>query len=272
MRARIATLLVLVGGCAGEVVHVSDGGQDPGQPVKSLPGQELCGNGIDDDRDNAVDEGCSCLTGSEQRCYPGLPRERGRGQCRDGSQRCQGDLELGGSWSACEGAITASPEICGDGIDQDCDGADLPCAGRPADAGPSHAEAAGATCQGLLQPCTTDSQCCSNRQCHQGLCRSLCSAFEPCSFESGKGGCKPDDYCHRTNDLLGVYNGVCMPGGQGVGTPCQQLPFNTCKRGLYCWAKHNRIGDPRVCVPTCEYGASCPSGMTCEGCMCVYPK
>jgi hypothetical protein len=71
---------------------------------------ELC-NDVDDDCDGAIDEGCTCTTGTTRPC--GVTG----GACVAGRQTC-----LGGLWeSGCSGAVGPSVETC-DGADNDCDG------------------------------------------------------------------------------------------------------------------------------------------------------
>ncbi|MFN7702293.1 MAG: MopE-related protein [Deltaproteobacteria bacterium] len=87
--------------------------------------REVCGNRDDEDADGRVDEGCSaCAPGEDDRpCYElGDPSLAGTGACVRGSQQCVGDSEFG-SWGECEGDVGPEPEICGNGLDEDCDGA-----------------------------------------------------------------------------------------------------------------------------------------------------
>lgn len=75
------------------------------------PGAEEVCNGIDDDCDFAVDEGCPCPLAGSNICGSL------RGECRGfGVQVCVGDV-----WSECDGARLPSLEIC-NGKDDDCDG------------------------------------------------------------------------------------------------------------------------------------------------------
>lgn len=82
-------------------------------------GEEICGNGVDDNGDGQVDEGCPCNYGEVQRCFPGPPAARGVGQCRDGYQQCI-DRD-NPRWSPCVGAILPSEEVC-DNRDNTCNG------------------------------------------------------------------------------------------------------------------------------------------------------
>jgi hypothetical protein len=90
-----------------------------GMPVPCIPpkgsDKEKC-DGVDDNCDGKVDEGCNCLDGKTQACYTGSKDTQGKGACKDGTQTC-----MNGAWGACTGDITPQPETC-NGIDDNCDG------------------------------------------------------------------------------------------------------------------------------------------------------
>ncbi len=100
---------------------------DPCAPASCGP-EELCGesghgDGIDNNCNDAVDEGCPCgAMDTTLECFPGDPAicpagAPCRGGCIRGVQTC-GEFDL---WSYCQGAVTAEEERC-DGVDNDCDG------------------------------------------------------------------------------------------------------------------------------------------------------
>jgi hypothetical protein len=80
---------------------------------------EVCGDGLDNDCNGHVDEGCSCENGTSQACFRGPPGRRGIGGCLDGTQVCHG-FEFP-EWTECEGGVSSEAEIC-DGKDNDCNG------------------------------------------------------------------------------------------------------------------------------------------------------
>jgi hypothetical protein len=95
-------------------------------PLCLVPDQcgpvEICGNGLDDDCNGVIDDGCppSCTPGDVQPCFLGPPGRRNVGACSDGTQRCEGSGSVG-SWGPCSGGIWPTDEAC-DALDNDCNG------------------------------------------------------------------------------------------------------------------------------------------------------
>jgi hypothetical protein len=94
------------------------------------PREEAC-NGVDDNCNGVIDEGCTCRDGLQRPCYDGPPETRGVGECKDGAFICRG-----GQWSGCEGSVLPSIEYC-DPYDQNCNGQVMgeDCIPLPNDAG-----------------------------------------------------------------------------------------------------------------------------------------
>jgi len=105
-------------GDAGVTADGGAAGYDAGSMART--GEEICGNGRDDDGDGEVDEQCACTVGESQACYGGVEWHAGVGACSLGAQTCDPSGEFG-QFGACEGWIGPRDEIC-DGVDNDCNG------------------------------------------------------------------------------------------------------------------------------------------------------
>ena len=80
------------------------------------PESDAC-DGLDNNCDAIVDEGCLCSPGATRACYPGPSITRGLGACHDGTMSCQPTM----NWGPCAGQVLPTTETQ-DGIDNDCDG------------------------------------------------------------------------------------------------------------------------------------------------------
>jgi hypothetical protein len=93
---RAAFLIVLVVAACGPTVNHNNGGDDDGT-------------------DGGV---TSCSPGATQACYTGAPGTQGVGPCHGGTQTC----DASGNWGACAGEVAPTGEVCGNTIDDNCNG------------------------------------------------------------------------------------------------------------------------------------------------------
>ena len=59
----------------------------------------------------------SCTNGQTISCYSGTEETKNKGECKAGTQTCSN-----GQWGACVGEVLPSAEVCGNNIDENCDG------------------------------------------------------------------------------------------------------------------------------------------------------
>jgi hypothetical protein len=183
-------------------------------------GAEICNNGLDDNGDGLVDEGCVCVPGSTQSCYPDKVRLGGVGACRLGVQTCVGNDEFGG-WGPCDGPQTPSAEIC-DGVDDDCNGRiDDGCECTPGD---TRACYTGPTATRTIGRCKDGVQACEAGPGGVGSAWGPCTgeirpATETCNGADDDCNGTIDDGCScRLGDTRACYGGPA--GTAGVG-PCR---------------------------------------------------
>ncbi len=111
----------MAGNGAGGGSASGGGSGTAGKGGGSATASETACDGLDNDGDKLVDEGCGCTAGAQQACWPGPIERRGKGACRDGQQVCEQFGEFSG-WGECKGASLPTPDVPGEAADRDCDG------------------------------------------------------------------------------------------------------------------------------------------------------
>jgi hypothetical protein len=216
------------------------------------------GNGVDDNGDGRVDESCDCnladpaLLRRNQPCYTGPVQTLGVGVCHAGTRSCQ----AGGAWTACQGEVKPSAEVCGNLLDDDCDGlVDETCPSGCVNPVPETCDGRDNDCdgevdEGVRNPCGGCAPLAHEDTCGDGLdndCNGLVdedcgcvSALERCypgPFESaGVGTC---DWGERScsAESVGECVGAVLPAvelcgedgsGNGLDEDCDGVPDNGC--------------------------------------------
>jgi hypothetical protein len=243
-------LLCFALGC-GKLVQV---GQDlDGNGDQASSDHEECADGIDDDADGTIDEGCWCAPGETQACYSGPHRSRGLGACVDGTQECvtHGDEEFG-QWSGtCTGDQATTRELCDGRLDDDCDGAvdeGCPCrAGAVRECGPADV----GLCSPGQQRCTAEqlwTDCEGAKFAAPEICGNL--KDEDCDGEADETcGCVPaPEQCHSGVDE-DCDGEVDEPACDPRRPPCGEEWFTgeVCTTDCWCWREPE--------LPVTEYRA-----------------
>ncbi|MFP2905191.1 kelch repeat-containing protein [Pyxidicoccus sp. 3LFB2] len=86
--------------------------------VLPLPAED-CTTPEDDDCDGLANEGdvCLCEPDTSEPCYTGPAGTQGIGQCLAGTRSCNAE---GTGWGACVNEVRPRPELCGNGLDDNC--------------------------------------------------------------------------------------------------------------------------------------------------------
>jgi hypothetical protein len=264
----VALAAVLAWGCAGQVGDPPERGVTPdaGRSLDAGPSRpppapsDECDNGLDDDRNGVVDDGCYCTAGTSAPCWLGDAAVRGTGTCRDGVMQCDTSVEFP-SWLACEGEIGPAEERCdAAGTDEDCDGLvdeGCACAGEPMPCGSDVGacelgsrpcvDGRLGECEGALDPsaeeCNAIDDDCDAiadealaRECGSsiGECRVGRSICDAGAWRACEGSVEPaPESCNAADDDCDGIVDESLSRGCGIATGACELGTETCIDGVF---------------------------------------
>ncbi|MFO0607546.1 MAG: MopE-related protein [Polyangiales bacterium] len=194
------------------------------------PARDVC-DGVDNDCNGTVDDGCACTPGSSRACYGGPAGTMNVGACRGGRQSCA-MTSTTPAWGACAGQTLPRPEVCGDGADNDCNGrVDDGCEctlgmTRACYGGPAGTQRVGA-CRDGSQPCVANPA--------GGTQWGPCAGWTGPAAEVCDGA---DNDCNRTVD----EGCACRPGAT---QSCYTGPAGTAGRGICLAGAQTCVAGPR---------------------------
>ncbi len=158
--------------------------------ARILCGQVPAGGGVPVESDGCgFETPCSlvdCDDRQNQPCYSGPPQTLGVGACRGGTGSCAADPVTGErNWTSCEGEVLPADEVCGNRVDDDCDGL------------VDEEDASGARCPTTGRCAPGATELCGNGE------DDDCDGFA-------------DEGCRATSDSQACYSGPLGTRGQGA--------------------------------------------------------
>lgn len=250
-------------------------------------------DGLDDDCDGAIDNGCACENGAMQPCYGGPSNTRGVGACVEGAQTC-----TNGQWGECVGHVLPLLHDGCDGEDNDCDekvDEDVAEVGTACDTGlpgicgtgVNECNANGAiVCRQTLQPsveiCDGKDNDCNGETDEESIdSGQWCSTGKLGECGEGTYACiKGNVICHANQDAMQELcdgkdndcNGIIDNGNPGSAQSCDSgkkgicAPGSTaCENGKIVCNQNNQPG-PEFCGDTLDNDCD---GVVGNGCACI---